>query len=323
MMLGTKLKIATLNTRGANNTGAINEGERGTKASFIKILALQETRVAQNIGESRKQYTRCFSGEGGRKEYTAGVAIIVENSYLQYIEDIEPISDRLMYITLRGTMPTTIIAAYMSAADRPYEEKSEAYAQLQSIVDKKKSKGPKYITGDWNARLILPKTHTEEEIIGKHTMHTGSITLDHFAESMTENRDLFIGFCAANELKVTNTMFRKPLDEAATYRKHKDAEDIINEPITTDTHEQLDSTLTIKRWKTQPRTKNQRQKQTKTHFATLLQTQYKSNFLGQINRRRKKQIREMNEEQQETLNNAVQETQNTTTQTTKYHNKLQ
>ena len=78
--------------------------------------------------------------EGGRKDYTGGVAIIVDNSYLQYVEDIEPISDRLMYITLRGTMPTTIITAYMPAADRPYEEKNEAYEKLQNIVDKRKQR---------------------------------------------------------------------------------------------------------------------------------------------------------------------------------------
>ena len=120
LMLGTKFKIATLNIRGTKKLGVRNEIEKWMKSKDIKILALQETRVNQNTRESRKQYTWFFSGEGGRKEYTGGVAIIVHNSYLQYIEDIEPITDRIMYITLRGTMPTTIITVYMPAADRPY-----------------------------------------------------------------------------------------------------------------------------------------------------------------------------------------------------------
>ena len=92
------------------------------KKNKVPILGLTETRNNQNSRENRKQYTWFVSGEGGRKEYTGGVAIIIHNSYLQYIEDIEPITDRIMYITLRGTLPTTIITTYMPQSDRPYEE---------------------------------------------------------------------------------------------------------------------------------------------------------------------------------------------------------
>ena len=52
-------------------------------------------------------------------------------------------------------------------------------------------------------------------------MHTNSSTLENFTESMTQNKDLFVEFRAANDSKVTNTMFRKPLDRTATYRKNK------------------------------------------------------------------------------------------------------
>ena len=80
-------------------------------------------------------------------------------------------------------------------------------------------------------------------------MHTDSSTSKNFTESMVDNRDLFIELCAANEITVTNTMFGKPLDETATYRKKRETIDIINEPTTRDTHEQLDCALTTKTWK--------------------------------------------------------------------------
>ena len=167
-MLGTNYNIATLNIRGTKKPGVRDEVEKWMTSRNIKILCLQETRTKENTRETRKKYTWFFSGEGGNSNtYTPGVAIIIHNNFLQYIEDIEPISDRLMYITLKGTFPITIISAYMPQSDRPYEEKVANYEKLQKIVDKKKNKGPLYIMGDWNARLIYPTTEAEEAIMGK------------------------------------------------------------------------------------------------------------------------------------------------------------
>ena len=36
------------------------------------------------------------SGERGRKEYTAGVGMVISNEFMQYAKDIEPINDRLV-----------------------------------------------------------------------------------------------------------------------------------------------------------------------------------------------------------------------------------
>ena len=209
----------------------------------------EETRNNQNSRETRKQHTWLFSGEGGRPEYTAGAALIVANNILQYIEDIEPITDRLMYAVLRGTVETTIIVVYTPPADRPQEEKHKAYEDLQKVIDKRKNKGPIYILGDWNARLIYPISTDEEEIMGKHTMHTNTETINRLTNSMRENRDLMMEFCMTNEMKVTNTMCRKPLEKVATYRKSKEILPDTIENITADTHEQIDYILTTKRWR--------------------------------------------------------------------------
>ena len=90
-------------------------------------------------------------------------------------------TDRLMYLTIRGTIETNIICTYMPPAERQnlpdilIVEKDNAYEEIQKVLDKKKNKGPMYICGDWNARLVYPTTATEEEdIMGKNTMHTNS-----------------------------------------------------------------------------------------------------------------------------------------------------
>ena len=181
------------------------------KEKYIDILTLTETRNNQNSKESRKQYTWFFSGEGGREEYTAGVGIVINNKLIQYLEDAEPITDRLAYITLRGPLNINIALTYTPTADRPTEEKEKAYADIQKIIDRKKNKGPLFITGDLNARLIYPTNLEEEHIMGKHTMHKNEEKVNQLRDEMRENRDLLTEVCITNELRVANTMYRKPL----------------------------------------------------------------------------------------------------------------
>ena len=140
LQLGRNLRIATLNIRGTMKPGVRDEVERWMTRQNIMIARIQETRSKQNTRESRKQYTWFFSGEGGREEYTAGVAIIINNKYLQYVKDIEPIDDRLMYLTLNGRIDTTIIVTYMPPSDRPNIEKTKAYDNLQKITQNKQTR---------------------------------------------------------------------------------------------------------------------------------------------------------------------------------------
>ena len=79
---------------------------------FYAYKKQETTRTAERLG---KTHTWFFSGEGGRKEYTVGVGMIISNKFMQYIEDIEPINDRLMYAILRGTVECNIICTYASS----------------------------------------------------------------------------------------------------------------------------------------------------------------------------------------------------------------
>ena len=246
--LGRHLRIATLNIRGVKKPGVREEVEKWMKEKDIDILTLTETRNNQNSKESRKQYTWFFSGEGGREEYTAGVGIVINNKLIQYLEDAEPITDRLAYITLRGPLNINIAVTYTPTADRPTEEKEKTYADIQKIIDRKKSKGPLFITGDLNARLIYPTNLEEEHIMGKHTMHKNEEKVNQLRDEMRENRDLLTELCITNELRVTNTMYRKPLHKIATYRIKKEIT-TETEHIAENTHEQIDYIITTRRWR--------------------------------------------------------------------------
>ena len=66
-----------------------------------------------------------------------------------------------------------------------------------------------------------------------------------------------------------NTRFRKRPEKIATYRKKKETEGITNEPVTAETHEQLDYWLVPNIWKTQLKIWNQIQKLTLTQITIL------------------------------------------------------
>jgi exonuclease III len=70
-MLGKTTKFATLNIRGIKKPGVREEIDSWMSEKQIDILCLQETRNNQNSRETMKNYTWLFSGEGGRKAYTA------------------------------------------------------------------------------------------------------------------------------------------------------------------------------------------------------------------------------------------------------------
>ena len=125
-----------------------------------------------------------------------------------------------MYMTIDGTIPINIIVAYMPTSVETSEIKDKAYETLQDTYDKLKNKGPTYIVGDFNARLIYPNNSTEEEAIGKFTMYENNEYLSHsnYKEGMLENRDLLMQFALANTFKITNTTYKKHIGKLATYR---------------------------------------------------------------------------------------------------------
>ena len=220
--LGKEIHIATLNIRGTNKLGKREETEDWMKKQDISILALQETKSGHSKRETRKDYTWYFSGNGEERCHH-GVGLVIRKDIAKHIEDIEPINDRLMYITIDGTIQINIIVAYMPTAIDPTEIKDKAYENLQNLYDKLKNKGPTYIVGDFNARLIYPNNSTEEEAMGKFTMHENNEHMRHanYTEGMLENRELLTQFAMANTMyKKTHRKTSNIQNNKGQYRSH-------------------------------------------------------------------------------------------------------
>ena len=110
---------------------------------------------------TKKNYTIYFSGneqlKNGKGEIlrntNAGVGFIINNELKNYIEDIEPINDRIMTIPFVGTLPVTFICNYSPTAQATTDEKIAHYKLLRETQEKHQSKGPTYTLGDFNARI--------------------------------------------------------------------------------------------------------------------------------------------------------------------------
>ena len=163
--------IATLNVDGLMRQGKREEVEEWMKKQNIAFLFLQETHSASNSREARGNYTWYFSGEKKLEgaNWTAGVGIVVENKHVQNIADIEPVSDRIIRITLNARLPITLLGIYLPQAGRPEEEGEEVVKEVEKEIRKWKAKGPLYILGDMNARIQRAEGRREREHIGKYT----------------------------------------------------------------------------------------------------------------------------------------------------------
>ena len=244
---GQDLWIATLNMRGSKTLGKREEIERWMKENKIAILSVQETHVGVNAKETRDTHTWYFSGEEKcRIGYTAGVGFVIDNDYIQYIDDIEPVNDRLCVLRLRHAAPITLLAVYIPQALRPEEEKEEAYDILTKYTRSYVHKGPTYVLGDFNARVQARITEEEAEVIGPHTFEKESANPFGRSDEVVNSRQLFINFLINNNMKAMNTYFQKGDQRLVTFREIGTTRD---EPIQRGTHEQIDFIVTPNRWK--------------------------------------------------------------------------
>ncbi len=180
------------------------------KKHNISLLCLQETKIAENKQESsRPDDTWYFSGENKTcttSVFEAGVAIVLANPVKKYLKEIEPISDRLMSITLQAPMPIAYICAYAIPATRPGMCKAEQevlnaqkdtfYEQLAHSFQKHTTAGPTHVMGDFNARLEKCASNREAAFIGPRTFDINrSVNPHKKAPSTQYNRRSLLDFC--------------------------------------------------------------------------------------------------------------------------------
>ena len=136
MELKRRIKFATLNIRGIKKAGQRKEIEDYMWSKGIDIMTLHETHSSGTQQENHRWYSWYFSGGPEGETCDHGVCIVISNWLRNYIVDTEPISARLMAITLRGKVPIHIVSAYAPIADASTEEKDVFYEALKKQINK-------------------------------------------------------------------------------------------------------------------------------------------------------------------------------------------
>ena len=151
----TDIKMATLNVQGMFRVAKREEVEAWMEKRGVDILALQETHIPTSHKEKRSKHTWYFSGgeEQDNKGIHAGVAIVIRNELRNYIVQVAPVSDRIMYITLKGRRNMDVFSVYAPTAQADEQKKTTFYKELTAATKTSKSKNILFIMGDFNARI--------------------------------------------------------------------------------------------------------------------------------------------------------------------------
>ena len=249
---GVPLKVATLNIRGLNGENGITKRQHIGKimrSEGLDILLLTETQVNTSSIEIHNEFTFFFSSDvqpGKSEREHAGVGIVMHRKLKPFVYEIKQTNGRLMAMKLRAKgMNIAFVCCYAPHSGHLTETKESFYDSLQNLINELKD--VVHIGGDFNARL-QHRYNNETNILGPHIFGRGRAYLEGVSTGTRENRDMFVDFCTANDLRVMNTDFQKPLSQLVTFRENTTK---IGDPFAPDKYAQLDYWLTKCRHKNQ------------------------------------------------------------------------
>ena len=160
----------------------------------IDFCAVSETKKKGKGTFHTGDYIMVYSGKQKTERASAGVGLIIHNKYMNNIDNIEYISERILLVTLKFPKAKwTILSLYAPDIAKPKEIREEFYEELQNIVSQIPKENLLIMLGDLNARVgNTPVPGIKQR----------------FNESVAnENGDLLTNFCSMNSLRINNTFF--------------------------------------------------------------------------------------------------------------------
>jgi hypothetical protein len=173
---------------------------------------LQETWASKAEYFSEDSFYVILSGteEAGRSY--AGVGFVVAPWCRHLVHGFLQYSDRLSYLKLRVWQgKIALVSAYAPHNLKPYDQRHQFYVDLGSMLENCSVNGPRYIYGDFNARLGKYK-RGEEHILGPHGFGEEAV---HQVD--VPNRDLLMEFCTDREYVAANTFQECGDDQKVTF----------------------------------------------------------------------------------------------------------
>ncbi|VDL93411.1 unnamed protein product [Schistocephalus solidus] len=202
-------KLNNINNNSSPNPP--NRTLRGTlRAARVDIAALSETRFSEQgqLEEVGADYTFFWSGRPKAERRDAGVAFAIRNGIVGRLPCLpQGINDHLMSLRLplRGDKFATIISAYTSPMTISDAAKDKLYEDLQSLLATVPKANDLIVLGDFNARVGTDRA-SWRGVLGPHGL-----------AGFNDNGLLLLRTCAEHRLILTNTFFRLPKRQKATW----------------------------------------------------------------------------------------------------------
>ena len=201
-----RFRIASLNVgtlRGRTSEVVETVSRRG-----IDLCCLQEVRwrgaSARMINGKDSRYKLFWVGN---KEGTAGVGVLLAETWVEKVFDIKRVSDRLMLIKIIvGETIVTVLSAYAPQVGLDDAAKDAFYDDLQSTVAKVSASEVLVPCGDFNG-------HIGKSAAGYEGVHGGH----GFGKRNTEGERV-LEFAISNDLVVGNSHFVKIDNHLITYQ---------------------------------------------------------------------------------------------------------
>ena len=207
----------------------------------VGIIALQETHTCNSeYYVTHRGYLVVLSGPVGDRHDSAGVGFIVAPWLRQSVVGFCQASSRMASLKLRiKGGKAAFISAYAPHSGKHYDERQAFYHELGEFIARTTAHGPKFVLGDFNAR-IYRRLSGEEELIGNGVFTNSEATIPDKA-----NRHLLVEMCESQGLAVANTFFNNLHEELVTCYNVGCTE---QKEISWQCHSQIDFVLCSQAW---------------------------------------------------------------------------
>lgn len=188
------LHVGTWNIRGGFNIKELELIEN-LKQRNINIAVITETKKKLRGTKDLKNYTLIYSGVEQTQRAVGGVGILIDEKWKRKIESYVYINERIVIVRFKIDRGHLCVIGVYAPEEGRREDTEIFYEELQKQVNKYNKTDHMLILGDLNARVgNVPIVN----IVGAF----GEITLN-------ENGKTLRDFATFNQLKITNTFFRK------------------------------------------------------------------------------------------------------------------